>query len=375
MLGAAVAAPPDRLAHLGRLMSKRRALSPLSKVWRRTLRAATGQVLRATQAATREVVKTAAKKVAAAQTASKPPSDGRGDWIAGLTLSRSGPRRYRLFRPAGIASGARVPLVVMLHGCGQDAAGIARSTRMNRVAAREGFFVLYPEQSRLANPQRCWNWFETESGRAQEEMAQILAAIDQTALLYPMDRARVAIAGLSAGAGMAALLATAHPDRFRAVAMHSGVPPGLASSTPSALRAMRGLASPPDIAAPPVGPPDATRGAARGAASDAPSWPPLLVIQGTRDRVVARVNAGEAVRQWSVAAGASARAAREVQRGKRHPMTVTDFKRGSVLAATLVEIDGLAHAWSGGAAKEAFSDPAGPDATAMIWRFFAKHLR
>ena len=27
------------------------------------------------------------------------------------------------------------------------------------------------------------------------------------------------------------------------------------------------------------------------------------------------------------------------------------------------------------AAKEAFSDPAGPDATAMIWRFFAKYLR
>ena len=55
-------------------------------------------------------------------------------------------------------------------------------------------------------------------------------------------------------------------------------------------------------------------------------------------------------------------------------MTVVDFKRGRVVAATLVEIDGLAHAWSGGAAKEPFSDPAGPDATAMIWRFVAKRL-
>ena len=56
-------------------------------------------------------------------------------------------------------------------------------------------------------------------------------------------------------------------------------------------------------------------------------------------------------------------------------MTVVDFKRRGHVAATLVEIHGLAHAWSGGAARQPFSDPAGPDATAMIWRFFAKRLR
>ena len=38
----------------------------------------------------------------------------------------------------------------MLHGCGQDAKGFAASTRMNRVAARERFMVLYLEQDRLA---------------------------------------------------------------------------------------------------------------------------------------------------------------------------------------------------------------------------------
>lgn len=324
-------------------MPKRSSPFSLTKAWRRGLRAATGQVLRA-----------------AKQAVAKPaPPAGPGEWIAGLTMGRGGMRRYRLFRPEGIVAREQVPLVVMLHGCAQDAADFARSTRMNRVAARERFLVLYPEQSRLANPQRCWNWFETESGRAQEEMAQILAAIDQVCLLYPVDKASVAIAGLSAGAGMAALLATAHPERFKAVAMHAGVPPGLASSTTGALRAMRGRAMPPEI----------------GARNDGKAWPPLLVIQGTKDRVVAPANAREAVRQWATAAGATEKPAREVRRGKRHPMTVIDFKRGGMLAATLVEIDGLAHAWSGGAAKESFSDPAGPDATAMIWRFFAKRLR
>ena len=108
----------------------------------------------------------------------------------------------------------------MLHGCSQDAAAFATSTRMNRIAARERFLVLYPEQDRLANAQGCWNWFDTDSGRAHVEAALILQAIDQACLLYPVDRKRVAVAGLSAGASMAALLASRHPERFKAVVMH-----------------------------------------------------------------------------------------------------------------------------------------------------------
>jgi poly(3-hydroxybutyrate) depolymerase len=69
--------------------------------------------------------------------------------------------------------GERLPLMVMLHGCGQDAKNFAMSTRMNRIAARERFLVLYPEQDRLANAQGCWNWFDTTSGRAYGEAALI----------------------------------------------------------------------------------------------------------------------------------------------------------------------------------------------------------
>ena len=95
--------------------------------------------------------------------------------------------------------GERLPLMVMLHGCGQDAKTFAASTRMNVVAARERFLVLYPEQDRLANAQGCWNWFDTRSGRAYGEAALIMAAIDQVCLLHGADRDRVAVAGLSAG--------------------------------------------------------------------------------------------------------------------------------------------------------------------------------
>lgn len=99
-----------------------------------------------------------------------------------------------------MTAGERLPLMVMRHGCGQDGNSFAASTRMNRVAQRERFLVLYPEQDRLSNSQGCWNWFDTTSGRAFGEAALILKAVDQVCLLYPVDRTRGVIAGLSAGA-------------------------------------------------------------------------------------------------------------------------------------------------------------------------------
>jgi hypothetical protein len=60
------------------------------------------------------------------------PPPGEGDWIAGLALGAAGARRYRLYRPPGTPSGERLPLLVMLHGCGQDARSFAVATRMNR---------------------------------------------------------------------------------------------------------------------------------------------------------------------------------------------------------------------------------------------------
>ena len=56
-------------------------------------------------------------------------------------------------------------------------------------------------------------------------------------------------------------------------------------------------------------------------------------------------------------------------------MTVTDFKRRGAIAATLVEVAGLGHAWSGGATGQAFSDPRGPDASRLVWAFAARQFR
>ena len=331
-------------------MARRRATSTWVKAFNRNLRA----MARAARQVPRAPRVTRAKAVRGVATAP-------GDWLPGLALGPGGARRYRLYRPPALAAGEKVPLLVMLHGCGQDSAGFAASTRMNALARREGFLVLYPEQDRLANAQRCWNWYDTRSGRAQAEASLILAAIDQVVLLYPADPARIALAGLSAGAGMAALLATREPTRFQAVVMHSGVAPGMADSTATALAAMRGRRvsasgeMPTDLAAEP--------------------WPPLLVIQGGSDAVVSPSNGAAVAQRWAERLGASAGTPRELRRGQRHPMTVTDFKHRGRALVSLVEVPRLGHAWSGGTASQPYSDARGPDASRMAWAFVARQFR
>ncbi|HXE37327.1 MAG TPA: phospholipase, partial [Azonexus sp.] len=78
---------------------------------------------------------------------------------------------------------------------------------------------------------------------------------------------------------------------------------------------------------------------------------------------------------WAAAAGARAGTARSVRRGKRYPMSVTDFKRKGSTVATLVAVSRLAHAWSGGVASQPFSDGQGPDASRMVWAFAARQFR
>lgn len=309
--------------------------------------------------ATVQKTKLAAKK-SVTQRAVAPIKQEVGRWSAGVAFAPAGALRYSLFCPPGLQTGERLPMIVMLHGCRQDAKGFAASTRMNQIAARERFFVLYPQQDRLANPRGCWNWFDIKSGRAYGEAALVMAAVAQACLLNPVDRESLAIAGLSAGASMAALLATRYPARFKAVAMHSGVPAGTAYSALTALQAMRG-----DRATSPL----------HGNSMSSASWPPLLVIHGLVDTVVDVRNGRAAAQVWAAAAGARATAPRNVQRGKRYPMQVTDFKQRGRTVATLAEVEGLGHAWSGGVATAPFGDAQGPDASRMVWGFAAKQFR
>ncbi|MDM0112859.1 PHB depolymerase family esterase [Variovorax sp. J22R133] len=344
-------------------MARRRssATSVLAKAYERNLKAMT----RATLAGSKRI----AGQVQRAAVRMNRPPPGPGDWLPGVALGPAGARRFHLYRPPGLqpAPGEKLPLMVMLHGCGQTGRDFAVSTRMNRLASREGFLVLYPEQDRLANAQGCWNWFERRSGKADAEAATLMSAIDQVSTLYGVDRDRIAIAGLSAGASMAALLATRYPTRFKAVAMHSGVAPGAAKSATTALGAMRGQHTAPTLTT--------AVGKAMGAAAVFTTLPPLLVLHGDADRVVALNNAHSSALIWATATGARSGDARTLQRGNRYAAQLTDYKRKGRTLVTVCEVAGLGHAWSGGLGSQAFSDSSGPDATRMVWAFALRAFR
>ena len=129
-------------------------------------------------------------------------------------------------------------------------------------------------------------------------------------------------------------------------------------SSASALGAMRGRR-----AAAPLAPlPEATH------------LPALLVIHGSADPIVAPRNGAQAAQLWANREGAQTGTPRTVQRGARYAATVTDYRTRGRLVATLCLVNGLGHAWSGGAARHAYSDPKGPDASRMIWAFAAKQF-
>ncbi len=280
-----------------------------------------------------------------------------GQWVAGACSGEAGRRAYKLYLPSGDPGQPR-PLVVMLHGCTQSADDFAAGTRMNFLAEQAGLLVVYPEQAAAANSSRCWNWFHpADQRRGQGEPALIAGITRQVMAEHPVDAERVYIAGLSAGGAMAAIVAAEYPELYAALGVHSGLVPGSAHDLPSALQAMQ-------------------RGGRRGGSPVPGRAIPLILFHGDEDSTVHPHNAEEFIRLW---AGASD-PARELRRqgeapgGRAYSCSVYQEPSGR----TLVEhwtVHGADHAWAGGSRNGTFTDPAGPDASGELVRFFREHPR
>lgn len=184
------------------------------------------------------------------------------------------------------------PLVVVLHGCSQDAAEIARLGGWNRLADRHGFVVLYPQQ-RLSNSlMRCFNWFTPEdvakdSGEAQSIQQMVTTLTDRLSL----DETSVYVTGMSAGGGMTSALLALYPETFQAGAIMSGMPYAAAADLTSALRAMEGKVQ---LSAEEWG-----SRVRRQNPGYTDSYPALAVFQGMQDDIVDPSNADELAKQWS----------------------------------------------------------------------------
>jgi poly(hydroxyalkanoate) depolymerase family esterase len=274
----------------------------------------------------------------------------------------AGQRNYKLYVPGGYRN-EPVPLVVMLHGCTQDADDFAAGTRMNALAETHGFIVAYPIQPQAANASKCWNWFKPGDQQRDQGEPSLIAGITRDVMAsHAIDPARVYVAGLSAGGAMAAIMAQSYPDLYAAAGVHSGLPVGCAHDLPSALAAMRG------------GKPKAKAGKAHagGHATQSPRCS-LIVFHGDADATVHQTNAGELVRGFTVEEAAPRRAPSTRADTRQH--TVQQMTSTGGGTAELWTIHGAPHAWSGGSSCGSYTDPTGPDASAEMVRFFLEHPR
>ena len=269
-----------------------------------------------------------------------------------------GSRSYKLYVPPSHA-GSAAPLIVMLHGCTQDPDDFAAGTRMNELADRHGFLVAYPAQPKRANANQCWNWFDAaQQTRGTGEPALIAGIVADIAAAHPMDPQQVFVAGLSAGAAMAVIVAAAYPEVFAAVAAHSGLPLGAAHDMPSAFAAMQG--GPVGTKAPPA---RASRGV------------PTIVLHGDADMTVTPAN-GRSIVQQALQAFEQGATPLQAQQGLAAVCGGKQCTTTHYLDAEGVEqvvhcvVHGGSHAWFGGSAQGSFTDAGGPDASARIVEFF-----
>ncbi len=203
------------------------------------------------------------------------------------------------WRPPGLAPGS--PVVVVLHGCGQQAQAFADQSGWLTLAERLDFAVIAPEQSAANNPNRCFNWFEpSDIARDQGEAASIAAMVRHAVSVQGADPQRIFVTGLSAGGAMAVVMLAAYPDLFAAGAVVAGLPYGVATGVGEALGAMHGR-----------GAPSAEVLVARlRAAAPATGRPPRLAIwHGDADHTVTPGNATALLNQWAAAHGLDAGAA------------------------------------------------------------------
>ncbi|MFD1950848.1 alpha/beta hydrolase family esterase [Sphingomonas arantia] len=196
--------------------------------------------------------------------------------------------RARIYVPSDLPQGA--PLVVVLHGCTQTAAGYDHGSGWSRLADRHGFALLFPEQRRANNPNLCFNWFvPADTVRDDGEPLSIRNMVAQMIADHAIDPARVFVTGLSAGGAMTAVMLATYPDVFAGGAAIAGLPYGSASTVPEAFDRMRGHGGPSR---------DLLAERARAAAGHDGRWPTLSIWQGAADQTVAQSNADAIAGQW-----------------------------------------------------------------------------
>ncbi|WP_428033022.1 extracellular catalytic domain type 1 short-chain-length polyhydroxyalkanoate depolymerase [Ancylobacter sp.] len=202
--------------------------------------------------------------------------------------SNPGALKARYYCPANLSK--RAPLVVVLHGCKQDAPEYDHRAGWSQLADQAGFALLYPEQRHGNNPNMCFNWFRPGDARRDVgEALSIRQMIEAMIESHDLDRDRVFVTGLSAGGAMANVMLATYPELFAGGAIIAGLAYGTATTVPEAFDCMRGQGTASD---------EELWALLRDASAHSGPWPRVAIWQGAADHTVAPSNAEDIALQW-----------------------------------------------------------------------------
>jgi polyhydroxybutyrate depolymerase len=286
-----------------------------------------------------------------------------------ITVRHDGMKRTALVHtPPQIAERRSLPLVINFHGGGGNAIGHQRYARMDALAEREGFIVVYPNGTGvLQDSLLTWNagtCCGVAAKQNTDDVGFVRALLDEIARRLPVDASRVYATGLSNGAMMSYRLAAELPDRIAAIAPVGG------ASAMSSLPAGRAV---PIVHIHSVDDPRALYDGGLG-----PPFPFTNVrvqhrpVEASLAEWAARAGCGtpSEVRERRAGAAGTPRAS--------HTATLYVFPgcRDGVEVA-LWKLTGAGHVWPGGQ-LDYLPRLLGPgtdviDANAEMWRFFQRH--
>ena len=309
--------------------------------------------------------------VADAMLAPASPASAAGRDEYGIFHNAAGRVSYKVHLPPSYRRGTPMPVLLALHGAlmvGYGPNSMEDLSRFSHIADARGFIVVYPQRT----PGSVWRFGDPEHQlRGSGEPSLLAGVTDAVIRKYGADAKRVHVAGASAGAAMAVIMAVTYPDVFAALCSIAGgeyaahlLAPGPEQITP--VETAR-------LAYAQMGP------RARQV--------PILIIHGDADPIVPPLFAERLVTHWAaiddlaVDGQIDGDVDDELETRQRvvnpgdHPYVKSVYAAAKDKEPLIEKylIEGLSHQWPRGGGSGALADPLGPDISTIIWDFFATH--
>lgn len=125
-------------------------------------------------------------------------------------------RRYVLVEPLSFDREKKIPLVLVFHGDGGEAASFHRAWRFEEASGADAF---------LAYPDGIGYTWDLDSIVDNRDVKFVEALVDDLATRFPIDRTRIFAAGYSSGGFLSNVIACHKPGLLRAFASNAGGAP------------------------------------------------------------------------------------------------------------------------------------------------------